>query len=147
MSGDNDIDRPWDEDALCSVCPGQVHDRGRFDIADGPGPGSRYDTSRGYRCDVMTGVPVCVHPDKIGYSPGRYASAGEPWPAEASVGPAPGPLPEQAEELAGWMSALVRHADPGQVDRVLTEAEQAAASRFPAEVVVDALRAALAAAG
>ncbi|ONH54601.1 hypothetical protein CcI49_30000 [Frankia sp. CcI49] len=141
------MDPPWDEDDLCAVCPGQVHDPGRFDIAAGPGPASRYDTSRGYRCDLETGVPVCVHPEKIGFPPGRYASGGEPWPVDAPVGPAPGPLPDVAEELAGWMTAVVRHAGPGQVDQVLAAAEQAAASRFPPAVVVDALRAALAAAG
>ncbi|WP_154675624.1 hypothetical protein [Parafrankia elaeagni] len=148
-SGDTDIDRPWDEDALCAVCPGQVHDRGRFDIADGPGPGSRYDTSRGYRRDLATGVPVCVHPEKIGHPPGRYASAGERWPVEAPAGPAPGPMPAAAGELAAWMTAVVRHASAGtgQVDQVLADAERAAANRFPAEVVVEALRAALAAVG
>lgn len=142
--GDSNMVRPWEEDGLCAVCPGQVHDPGQFDIAAGPGPASRYDTARGYRCDLVTGVPVCVHPDKIGFPPGRYASAGEPWPVDAAVGPAPGPLPDRVEGLAGWMAALVRHADPEQVDRVLAEAERAAASRFPPGVVVDALREALA---
>ncbi|OHV27488.1 hypothetical protein BBK14_20455 [Parafrankia soli] len=141
------MDRPWDEDALCVVCPALVHDRGRFDIADGPGPDSRYDTSRGYRRDSDTGVPVCVHPHKIGVASGRYASAGQRWPEEADRGPAPGPMPDQAEGLAEWMTALVRHTGPGQVDVVLAQAERAAAGRFPAAVIVDALRVALAAAG
>lgn len=125
------------------VCPALVHDPGRFDIADGPGPASRYDTSRGYRRDAASGVPVCVHPHKIGHPPGRYASAGQRWPAEADPGPDPGPMPEQAGELAGWMAALVRRAGADQVDVVLAEAERAAAVRFPPEVVLGALRAAL----
>ncbi|ONH55581.1 hypothetical protein CcI49_28400 [Frankia sp. CcI49] len=141
------MDPPWDEDDLCAVCPGQVHDPGRFDIADGLGPASRYDTSRGYRRDLKSGVPVCVHPEKIGFPAGRYASGGESWPADTSEGPAPGPLPDRAEGLAAWMTALVRHTNPGQVDQVLATAEQAAAGRFPPAVVVDALRAALAAVG
>ncbi|MCK9897716.1 hypothetical protein [Frankia sp. AgB32] len=39
---------------------------------------------------------------------------------------------------------LVRHADAGQAEAVLGGAERAAARRFPADVVVAALRAALA---
>ncbi|OHV21256.1 hypothetical protein BBK14_07935 [Parafrankia soli] len=139
------MDRPWDEDALCVVCPALVHDRGRFDIVAGPGPASRYDTSRGYRRDAVSGVPVCVHPHKIGFPPGRYASAGQRWPAEADLGPPPGPMPDDPGALAAWMTALVRHAGAGELDAVLAEAERAASERFPPDAVVDALRVALSA--
>ncbi len=141
----SDMDHPWDEDALCAVCPGQVHDPGRFDIADGPGPASRYDVTAGYRRDLSSGVPVCIHPDKIGFPAGRYASAGQRWPAEAEPEPHPGPMPHDPDALAGWMTAMVRHAGAGRVDAVLAEAERAAARRFPADLVVDALRAAFSA--
>ncbi|MCK9876619.1 hypothetical protein MXD59_12660 [Frankia sp. Ag45/Mut15] len=136
--------RPWDEEALCAVCPAQVHDPGRFDIVDGPAEGGRYDASTGYRRDQASGVPVCIHPGKIGVPSGRYASAGEPWPVRAVLGPDPGPMPHDPDRLAGWMTALVRHAGAGQAEAVLGEAERAAARRFPADVVVAALRAALA---
>jgi hypothetical protein len=142
---DEVTDHPWDEDALCAVCPGQVHDPGRFDVVDAPQPSCRYDLTTGYRRDAASGVPVCVHPYRIGVAPGRYASAGERWPAPASLGAKPGPMPTDAGALGGWMTALVRHADPGQVDAVLGDAERQAARSFPAEVVVEALRAALSA--
>ncbi|WP_261565301.1 hypothetical protein [Frankia gtarii] len=140
----SDMDHPWDEDALCAVCPGQVHDPGRFDIVDGPGPASRYDTTAGYRRDLVSGVPVCIHPDKIGFPAGRYASAGQRWPAETEPASPPGPMPDDPDELAGWMTALIRHADVDTVAVVLAEAERSAARRFPPELVVNALRAALA---
>jgi hypothetical protein len=141
-SGDNGF--PWDEDDLCAVCPGQVHDPGRFDIAERP-DASRYDTVKGYRRDIATGVPVCMHPEKIGFPPGRYASAGERWPGDLEPGPHPGELPDDPAALAEWMAALVRHAGPDGLASTLMEAEAAASAKFPAEVVVTALREALAA--
>ncbi|WP_236705609.1 hypothetical protein [Frankia sp. ACN1ag] len=137
------MDHPWDEDALCAVCPGQVHDPGRFDVVDGPQPGCRYDAATGYRREAASGVPVCIHPDRIGVRPGRYATAGERWPAPTSPAAAAGPMPTDAGALAGWMTALVRHAGPARVDAVLGDAEREAARSFPAVVVVEALRAAL----
>lgn len=139
------MDHPWDEDALCAVCPGQLHDPGRFDVVDGPQPGCRYDSTAGYRRDTASGVPVCIHPDKIGVRPGRYASGGEGWPARTPPAVPAGPMPAEAGALAGWMTELVRHAGPGRVDAVLADAERQAARSFPADVVVGALRAALAA--
>ncbi|WP_256789211.1 hypothetical protein [Frankia sp. AvcI1] len=140
----SDMDHPWGEDELCAVCPGQVHDPGGFDIVDGPGPGSRYDTTAGYRRDLDSGMPVCIHPHKIGFPVGRYASAGQRWPAEAEPAAHPGPMPDDPDALAGWMTALVRHTDVDAVAEVLADAERSAAQRFPSGLVVDALRVALA---
>ncbi|MCM3886134.1 hypothetical protein ND747_21155 [Frankia sp. R82] len=136
--------RPWDEDDLCAVCPAQVHDPGRFDIVDGPTAGGRYDASTGYRRDLVSGVPVCIHPGKIGFRPGRYASAGERWPDLVELGPDPGPMPQDPASLARWMTARVRHAGADEAETVLADAEREAARSFPADIVVAALRAALA---
>ncbi len=89
-------------------------------------------------------MPVCIHPHKIDFPVGRYASAGQRWPAEAEPAPHPGLMPDDPDALAGWMTALVRHADVDAVAEVLADAERSAAQRFPAELVVNALRAALA---
>ena len=73
---------PWDEDGLCIVCPGLVLGPGEFDV-ERPASDLRYDPARGYRC-APSGVPVCMHPDKIGVPPGRYLSDGAPWPGQIS---------------------------------------------------------------
>ena len=65
----------WSDDT-CVVCPAQVWGLGEFDVSDRPGPTSRYDRDLDYRVDVTTGVPVCVHPYRVGLPPGAYCSGG-----------------------------------------------------------------------
>ncbi|MFI7576148.1 hypothetical protein [Micromonospora sp. NPDC049497] len=49
---------------------------GAFDVADRPKSSTRFDREIGYRTIPESGVPVCVHPDRIGVPPGEYASNG-----------------------------------------------------------------------
>lgn len=88
---------------------------------------------------------MCIHPGKIGFPPGRYASAGHRWPEPVELGPDPGPMPQDLALLARWMTARVRHAGAGEAETVLADAEREAARSFPADIVVAALRAAMAA--
>jgi hypothetical protein len=85
---------------------------------------------------------VCVHPDRIGFLPGRYASGDDRWPDGTPAGDPPGSMPDDPAALAAWMIAVVRHAGP-DVSRALADAEGRAAARFPTGVVVAALRQAL----
>jgi hypothetical protein len=118
---------------------------GSFDVVDGAGPEYVFDRERGYRCDKVTGVAVCVHPFRVGLAPGRYASKGEEvrdFAQGAVFVPSPGQLelPAAVDDLEAWMVAVVRSAAPEQMASALEHAEMVAAERFDPVAVVEALR-------
>jgi hypothetical protein len=160
---------PGWEDATCVVCPAQRLGPGAFDVIDRPDPRYAYDPAAGCRVDSESGVPVCVHPFRVGLAPGRYASAGEPVaeesanlgerartsPSAARARPltrppvfVPSPeqlvLPEQADDLEGWLIAMLRTARGDEMASALEQAEAIAGERFSGAQVVDALRRVLA---
>ena len=65
----------------CVTCPAKTHRVGQFDVFEVPRSETYFDSSIGCRIGIETGVPMCVHPDRIGLPPGAYASVGEPVPA------------------------------------------------------------------
>lgn len=129
------------------VCPAQVLAAGKFDVAPRPSPASQYDPGRGYRIDGA-GTAVCVHPYRVGLPAGRYATAGEPLPAPESPAPQPSSaaleLPDNLDDLDGWLVALLRTSPASRWDRVLVQAETIACQRFTAQDVVEAMRRVLA---
>lgn len=139
---------PHWEEATCVVCPAQLLGPGRFDVVDKPGRQFRYDPAIGYRINVDTGAPVCVHPYRVGLPPGGYASRGEPLPPLDAPRPAPSAeqlqLPEDVVDLEGWLIAVLRVADPERMHSALAAAERTASERFPAREVVTAMRRVLA---
>jgi hypothetical protein len=66
--------------AHCQACPVRQFRVGTFDVEDRPKSSTRFDRKVGVRTSPESGVPVCVHPDRIGLPPGAYASAGTPLP-------------------------------------------------------------------
>jgi hypothetical protein len=85
--------------AFCQACPIRRFRVGAFDVADRPKSSTRFDRETGCRTIPESGIPVCVHPDRIGLPPGAYASAGTTLPylrrlwlrirLAASTGPRP----------------------------------------------------------
>ncbi|RFU41255.1 hypothetical protein DZF91_12820 [Actinomadura logoneensis] len=149
------------------ICPAQKLALGEFDVVDRPGARYGFDRDRGYRVDIATGFPVCVHPFRVGLEPGPYASAAAGWPDPAAPPPdpldpsqAPRPsgarravftptpeqleLPESADDLEAWLIAILRTARADELASALDQAETAAAQRFNADQIVKALRRALA---
>ncbi|MFD8597709.1 hypothetical protein ACFV1L_22165 [Kitasatospora sp. NPDC059646] len=95
MSGSGLSLPPWREHTVCAVCPSLLLALGEFDVAAKPDRESRYNPAVDYRV-TPDGTGVCVHPDKLGLPPGRYASAAEPVPAPAWAGEQdPDPQPQQ----------------------------------------------------
>lgn len=128
-------------DTTCVVCPAQVLGLGCFDVVDGPGARYRRDAGLGYRTDAVSGVPVCVHPFRVGLAPGRYASGSErPQEAGAIPSAAMVELPEDVDDLEAWFVAVVRTADADGLADALSAAEAKALERFGGEQVVAALR-------
>lgn len=161
--------RPEWADACCSVCPAQTLGAGQFDVAARPFPGQAFRDD-GMRVDRASGVPTCVHPFRVGLPPGAYASEGQPIPGaprtvQEGEGRRPIPplgrpqlvrhevwvpspeqlvLPEQVEDLEGWLIAVLRTAPDAAMASALGEAETIAAERFSGGQIVAALRRVLA---
>jgi hypothetical protein len=66
--------------AYCLACPIRRFRVGSFDVEERPKSSTRFDPRTGSRTIPESGIPVCVHPDRIGLRPGAYASAGTPLP-------------------------------------------------------------------
>jgi hypothetical protein len=88
------------------------------------------------------GVPVCVHPFRVGIPPGEYASAGAPLPLldaeDAQLSPPPEAfvMPDALDDLGAWMVAHLRVADQDEMFSVVARLERQAGERFaPGEVV------------
>lgn len=133
----------WTDDT-CVVCPAQVLGLGQFDVSDRPGPDTRYNRDLDYRVDVTTGVPVCVHPYRVGLPPGAYYSEAAPVPAVPDEPPAPTrdalDLPVDVTNLEAWIIAVLRTAGPSRIHQAISAAETLAAERFAEAEVVAAMR-------
>ncbi len=135
---------PQWEDATCSVCPAQLLGLGRFDVVDRPGPENHYDPAEGWRVNVHSGKPTCVHPFRVGLPPGLYASHGVPVPQIPQQPPKPTPvqlqLPGDVTDLEAWLIANLRVVEPDRMASALRRAETTAAERFSAKDIVAAMR-------
>lgn len=131
-------------DATCVVCPAQLLTLGEFDVSDHPGSSSRYDRELGYRVGVSTGVPVCVHPYRVGLPAGAYRSEGVPVPAAPEKPPAPThdalELPTDPTNLEAWIIAIIRAAGSSRLHQAIAAAETLAGERFEERDVVTAMR-------
>jgi hypothetical protein len=125
------------------VCPAQLLGPGAFDVLARPGPGSGYRPELGWRAGP-DGVPVCVHPFRVGMPVGAYKSAGVPVPNMDGPAPAPTPealeLPERLEDLEGWLVAMLRSVAPERIFGAVARAEREAGERFASRDVVKAMR-------
>ncbi|MEW1679306.1 hypothetical protein AB0O47_39565 [Streptomyces noursei] len=77
------MDTPFvtdEEHPACGVCPARRLPRCRFVVYDRPTRAAPFNAQDGYRYDAGDGVPVCVHPEKLGQGPDRFAP---PAPAPA----------------------------------------------------------------
>lgn len=130
---------------VCLVCPAAALRPGEFDVAERPAGSRRLDPAVGYRVEVTTGTPVCVHPFRVGMPAGRYASAGEPLAFDAPALPDDVQLvpPVLPEDLEAWVVATLRSVPPDAMDSALDRVETIASQRFPFAVVLEALRRAL----
>ncbi|MFD4397826.1 hypothetical protein [Kitasatospora sp. NPDC058478] len=78
MSAEPFIHDDDDHDA-CWICPSLRLPVGAFDVLERPNGDYPFNPEDGFRYS-REGVPACVHGDRIGLPPGRYASAGEALP-------------------------------------------------------------------
>lgn len=130
-------------DETCGICPGQVLGPGDFDVVARPRTELAYRPHLGWRA-TPAGVPVCVHPFRVGMPPGAYASAGQSLPdPHTETVPAPPEaliLPEALDDLSGWMVAHLRSTDRDEMFAVVARLEREAGERFAPGEVVTVLR-------
>jgi hypothetical protein len=122
----------------CRTCPARTLPPGEFDVSDRPGPASRYDPTAGYRINLTSGHPECVHPSRVRLPAGCHASIDEPHPGSTQLSPI-----DDVADLERWFSATLRAAPAESRAAVLADAETAARQRLPASVVLTAMRRAL----
>jgi hypothetical protein len=127
----------------CVVCPARKLGPGQFDVLDRPASDYRFNREIGWRVDPH-GNAVCVHPYRVGLPVGRYASGEAPLPGPAAQRPRPTAaaleLPDQADDLEGWLVAVLRVAPDDELFDAVADAERRAGERFAPSAVAEALR-------
>lgn len=119
---------------VCAACPSLRWPTGQFDVLERPSRSARFDATSGCRT-TDRGVPVCVHPHKVGLPAAAWATEKLPLPWEE-------PLPECASEIPGWLRRLAQCAPVEVVEAAITEACTALAGN-PDIDATEAMRAAL----
>ncbi|MFE7229866.1 hypothetical protein ACFVAF_04160 [Streptomyces sp. NPDC057596] len=120
---------------VCGVCPSLRHPGGKFDVVARPSRDCPFDPETGHRF-TAAGVPVCVHPERVGLPAAPYASDGLSLPWET-------PPPAEAGEVPAWVRAVLTAAPPDACDEVIEQATQILLAADPATDVTAVLRAAL----
>lgn len=121
---------------VCAVCPSLRLRGGGFDVLPCPSAEAPFDPATGSRLTSL-GVPVCVHPDRVGLPPAPYASGDVPLPWLA-------PPPANADGVREWLRAAVTAAPPDALEDVIAQAVKILRADDPDLDVTAALRAALA---
>lgn len=104
-----------------------MHERPSHDCPFNPADGHRY---------TRAGVPVCVHPDKVGIPAGPYKTDEAPLASELE-------LPGDVAELDSYLRGVLHGAAPGVLELLIERAATEIPRAFPDADVVTTLRRAL----
>ncbi|MFJ3673659.1 hypothetical protein ACIPSE_45180 [Streptomyces sp. NPDC090106] len=120
---------------VCDVCPSLRLAGGRFDVVPRPSRDCPFDPLSGHRF-TRAGVPVCVHPERVGLPPAPYASNALPLPWET-------PPPVVAAEVPLWVRTMLDAAPPEICEDVIRQATAILLASNPETDITAVLRAAL----
>lgn len=124
------------ERPVCGICPSLRLPGGAFDVHERPSSAAcPFDAGTGHRF-TAAGVPVCVHPERVGLPAAEYATEGLPLPWEV-------PPPTDPTEVAVWVRAALTAAPPDACTEVIERAMGLLRAADPGLDVVTVLRAAL----
>lgn len=123
------------ERPVCGICPSLRLPGGQFDVHPRPSRESAFDPDTGHRF-TEAGVPVCVHPERVGLPAAAYATAGLPLPWET-------PPPATLDEVVVWMRTALTAAPPDACAGVIDQAMGILLASDPTMDVTAVLRAAL----
>ncbi|WP_245766768.1 hypothetical protein [Streptomyces colonosanans] len=94
-----------------------------------------FDPATGHRF-TAAGVPVCVHPERVGLPAAPYASQALPLPWQT-------PPPVEPDEVPAWVRTALTAAPPEACDEVIQQATQILLASDPDTDITAVLRAAL----
>ncbi|MEU1805818.1 hypothetical protein [Streptomyces sp. NPDC019937] len=123
------------ERPVCGICPSLRLPGGAFDVHERPTRASAFDPETGNRF-TAGGVPVCVHPERVGLPAAAYATEQLPLPWEV-------PPPADPDEVVVWVREALTAAPPDVCDGVIDQAMSILRASDPAMDVTAVLRAAL----
>lgn len=123
------------EHPSCGICPSRRFPLGEFDVFERPSRDCPFNPADGHRY-TTAGVPVCVHPEKVGLPPGRYKTDCLSFTVELK-------LPDKAAELDAYLNDLMHSVAPGVLELLIEQATQEIPQVFPEVDVLQALRRAL----
>ncbi|MEU9012030.1 hypothetical protein AB0D12_20075 [Streptomyces sp. NPDC048479] len=123
------------EHPSCGICPSRRFPLGEFDVFERPSADCPFSPADGHRY-TSAGVPVCVHPEKVGLPPGRYKTEGVPFKVELQ-------LPDSPDQLDAYLYEVMHSAAPGVLELLIEQATQEIPQVFPEVDVLQALRRAL----
>ncbi|WP_372406088.1 hypothetical protein [Streptomyces luteireticuli] len=119
----------------CGVCPSRRLPLGEFDVNERPTRDCPFNPADGYRY-TADGVPVCVHPHKVGLPVGKYKTDGTALQVKLQ-------LPNSEAELVPYLHDVLYGAAPVLLDDLIAQATAEIPRVFPAVDVVATLRRAL----
>ncbi|MFF3243252.1 hypothetical protein ACFYWY_05815 [Streptomyces sp. NPDC002870] len=123
------------EHPSCGICPSRRFPLGEFDVFERPSADCPFNPEDGHRY-TSAGVPVCVHPEKVGLPPGRYKTEGVPFAVELR-------LPDSPAKLDAYLYEVMHSAAPGVLELLIEQATQEIPQAFPEVDVLQVLRRAL----
>ncbi|WP_344077678.1 hypothetical protein [Streptomyces crystallinus] len=123
------------EHPSCGICPSRRYPIGEFDVFERPSAEAPFSPVDGHRY-TTAGVPVCVHPHKVGLPPGRYKTDGIPFTVELK-------LPDSPAGLDAYLYEVMHSAAPGVLEVLIEQAAEEIPRVFPQVDVVQVLRRAL----
>ncbi|WP_116214952.1 hypothetical protein [Streptomyces olivoreticuli] len=124
-----------DEHPACGICPSRRFPLGAFDVVERPSRDCPFNPADGHRY-TPDGVPVCVHPDKVGVPAGRYKTDGLPLATKLA-------LPDDVAELDSYLRGVMHSAAPGVLELLIEQAVTEIPCTFPGVDVITTLRRAL----
>ncbi|GGP68739.1 hypothetical protein [Streptomyces abikoensis] len=124
-----------DEHPACGICPSRRFPLGAFDVFERPSRDCPFRPDDGHRY-TTGGVPVCVHPEKVGIPAGRYKTDGLPVATKLA-------LPGDVAELDSYLRDVMHSAAPGVLELLIEQATTEIPRTFPEVDVITTLRRAL----
>ncbi|MFJ9818789.1 hypothetical protein ACIRU3_26760 [Streptomyces sp. NPDC101151] len=107
----------------CGICPSRRFPVGEFDVFERPTKDCPFDPADGHRY-TADGVPVCVHPEKVGLPAGRYKSENAPLAVEVH-------LPAEQAQVIPYLRELLYGAAPVLLEDLIEQASAEIRRMFP----------------
>lgn len=116
----------------CGICPSRLFPLGEFDVVERPSRECPFNPEDGHRY-TLRGVPVCVHPEKVGLPPAPYKTDGVALLGDVA-------LPADVADLDEYLRELVHGAAPGALELLIDLADREIRRAFPEVDATLALR-------